>query len=189
MTKRKQSYRRGDAMTVVLVVLVVVLIGVLGFIAWQNFGGNNADNTTTDSTQQQPAEQDEEAVLAFSKWNVEAPLGSAAAKYSVFESAVAEDGTVETYGITLDGMDGFDGCAPSGQSGPGPIGTLTVVDQAYADTMGTTYEPVVTIDDVEYGYLAEAEPEACATDAADKATITAAAQDFQVRIAGLRKAE
>lgn len=52
---KKQSYSRGEAMTVVVIILVIVLIGALGFIAWQNFGGKDKLNNGSQTQQEDEA--------------------------------------------------------------------------------------------------------------------------------------
>ena len=70
------NVQRGDASVVVLIVLVVVLIGVLGYVAWQNFGQKDEAVVSDQKADETTTAPESNEVVALTEWGVEIPLGS-----------------------------------------------------------------------------------------------------------------
>lgn len=70
------NVQRGDASVVVLIVLVVALIGVLGYVAWQNFGQKDEAVVSDQKADETTTAPESNEVVALTEWGVEVPLGS-----------------------------------------------------------------------------------------------------------------
>jgi len=122
MGMNKRNVReQGSAHLIIIVALVVILIGALGFIAWQNFGPDTTEKTSTTETVETDTaevfEPEEEAVkpeltgtkyLVISDWGVKFPyIGNVEIKIG--------EKSAKTIGLTTDQLIKYgDDCSTTG---------------------------------------------------------------------------